>query len=476
MAFGAWANTAWKQVWTNKYYALDIEWTYRQDPVANQTEFAATRWRCRSLVAGYSLSAPTCVVGMGTISSQHPTWTMSVTVPSLGNSVLDLTNQSRVFTHDSDGTHGTPYIHGYIDSNIGNDWNYNPYKIGWKSASVYIPNIDRTGGSGTASNSNVTTNSVTITYKPNVACDNIQYKIGNGSWVGTGKSITTSGGGTTTFNISGLAENTNYTIYVRHRRIYNQVYSGSASTSFKTKMSTDAGTATIAQGNVTTSTATVIYTPQYPSNLIEYSIDGGAWTNSGLTTTSNNQAVSINITGLSAQTTYTVSVRHRRTYNNVVSSAKTISVTTSKSPIKVLMIIPYPSDTFVTLKWAINMVELDGQEVGATFNIQVQNYETEELIFKTVIGADTWDESTDVYRTTVSGLTPNTEYAVLITPIDKDGITGTSRLTHFTTNELKGSDVWIKEDGTWVHGTLYVKKRGIWKKVVQAFRKYETWK
>ena len=241
-------------------------------------------------------------------------------------------------------------------------------------------------------------------------------------------------------------------------------------------MSTDAGTATIAQGNVTTSTATVIYTPQYPSNLIEYSIDGGAWTNSGLTTTSNNQAVSINITGLSAQTTYTVSVRHRRTYNSVVSSAKTISVTTNKSSIKVLAIVTYPSDTFVTLEWGVNEYEFDGQEVGATFTIQVYNFETDKLISKTVIGADVWDGGDSVYRTTVSGLTPNTAYDVMITPIDKDGVTGTSRTQSFTTNDLIGSDVWIKEDGTWVHGTLYVKKRGIWKKVVQAFRKYETWK
>lgn len=472
MAFGAWANTAWKQVWTNKYYALDIEWTYRQDPVANKTEYTATRWRCRSLVAGYSLSAPTCVVGMGTISSQHPTWTKSVTVPSLGNCVLDLTNQGRVFTHNSDGTHGTPYIHGYIDSNIGSSINYNPYKIGWKSASVSIPNIDRTGGSGTASNSGVTTNSVTITYKPNVACDNIQYKIGNGSWVGTGKSVTTTGGGTTTFNISGLAENTNYTIYVRHRRIYNQVYSGSASTSFKTKMSTDAGTATITQGNVTTSSATVIYTPQYPSNLIEYSIDGGAWTNSGLTTTSNNQAVSINLTGLTAETTYTVSVRHRRTYNSVLSSAKTISITTTKAPINVLGTVVHPSDTFATIEWVINAV--DDKEL-VTFAIQVENVETGELITKNVTYEQAFDTYEGVYITTVSGLSPLTAYTVTITPIDKDGVTGTSRTQSFTTNDLIGSDVWIKEDGTWVHGTLYVKKRGVWKKVVQAFRKYETW-
>lgn len=476
MAYGSWSGTAWKQVWTNSYYALDVEWQYRQDPVANRTEYRTTRWRCRSLVATYSLSAPVCICGIATITAQRKTSVHSVTVPSAGNAVVNLTDDSRVFTHNSDGTHGTPYVHGYIDSNVGNDWNYNPYQIGWKTAVVSIPNIDRSGGSGTASNSGVTTNSVTITYKPNVACDVIQYKIGNSSWVTTGKRIDTAGGGTVSFNITGLAENTNYTVYVRHKRGYNQVYSGSASTSFKTKISTDAGTATITQGNVTTSTATIIYTPQYPSNLIEYSIDGGAWTNSGLTTTSNNQAVSINLTGLTAQTTYTVSVRHRRTSNQVVSSAKTISVTTSKSSIKVLAIVTYPSDTFVTLEWAVNMLGPGGDEIGATFTIQVYNFETEELISKTVIGSDVWDEGDSVYRTTVSGLTPNTAYDVMITPIDKDGITGTSKLASFTTNELNGADVWIKEDGTWVHGTLYVKKRGIWKKVVQAFRKYETWK
>jgi len=473
MAYGSWSGTAWKQVWTNSYYALDVEWQYRQDPVANRTEYRTTRWRCRSLKSGYSLSAPTCVCGIATITAQRKTSAHSVTVPSQGNAVVNLTDDSRVHNHNADGTHGTLYVHGYIDSNIGNDWNYNPYQIGWKTAVVSIPNIDRTGGSGTASNSNVTENGVTITYKSNVACDNIQYKIGNGSWVGTGKSINVVGGGTTTFNISGLAENTNYTIYVRHRRMYNQVYSGSASTSFKTKMSTDAGTATISQGNVTTTSATVIYTPQYPSNLIEYSIDGGAWTNSGLTTTSNNQAVSINLTGLTEQTTYTVSVRHRRTYNSVVSSAKTINITTTKAPINVLGTVVHPSDTFATIEWAINAV--DDKEL-VTFAIQVENVETEELITKNVTYEQAFDTQEGIYITTVSGLSPLTAYTVTITPIDKDGVTGTSRTQSFTTNDLIGSDVWIKEDGTWVHGTLYVKKRGIWKKVVQAFRKYETWK
>ena len=68
-----------------------------------------------------------------------------------------------------------------------------------------------------------------------VATTLIQYSLNGGSsWVDAGVDLPNTGGGTTSFTIGGLSPNTTYSIKVRHRRDWNQVYSSGATVSVTT--------------------------------------------------------------------------------------------------------------------------------------------------------------------------------------------------------------------------------------------------
>ena len=125
-----------------------------------------------------------------------------------------------------------------------------------------MPKIDRSGGTTTASVASKTYNSATINVTSNVATTLIQYSLNGGSsWVDAGVDLPNTGGGTTSFTIGGLSPNTTYSIKVRHRRDWNQVYSSGTTVSVTTNKP-----AAPSKGSVSVSSKTY--------NSITYSISG----------------------------------------------------------------------------------------------------------------------------------------------------------------------------------------------------------
>ncbi len=94
-----------------------------------------------------------------------------------------------------------------------------------------LTNIDRSAPTVSVATSNVTANSVIITATSSAKADKFEYSLDNGS---TWKSLSTTAGTTAIMTVTGLSPNTSYSINVRARRQYNQVWGTSSAKTIKT--------------------------------------------------------------------------------------------------------------------------------------------------------------------------------------------------------------------------------------------------
>ena len=142
--------------------------------------------------------------------------------------------------------------------------------MGISEITDYIESIDRSGGTTTASVSSTTTTTAKISYSSNVATTLIQYNLNNAGWKDAGVDLPETGGGTTSFTISGLQPDTKYTLQVRHRRDYNEVYSTARSLSVTTKAPGAPAMTSLQVGKITETSIELQfdgeYADDYPSN------------------------------------------------------------------------------------------------------------------------------------------------------------------------------------------------------------------
>lgn len=235
MAYGSWSSSRWTQVWSNGYYKVEVQWRYQQDVPANKTRYAVQQLRITSLNSYYSFSSTNAEAGIATITSQRETQTVSVSVSGGGSRTINIADQAREVAHNSSGVlTSETNVHGYFKANRGGE-NHVP-EFGWAIAEItnLIPDIDRSGGTTTASLASVTTTTARIKYTSNVATTLIQYNLDGAGWRDAGVDLPNTGGGTTYFTISGLDPYSQHSVQVRHRRDYTQVYSSAKTISFRT--------------------------------------------------------------------------------------------------------------------------------------------------------------------------------------------------------------------------------------------------
>lgn len=94
-----------------------------------------------------------------------------------------------------------------------------------------LTTIDRNAPTVSLSTSSVTASSVIITATSSATADDFDYSLDNGA---TWKGLSTTAGTTATKTITGLSPNTSYTIKVRARRQYNQIWGTSSAKTIKT--------------------------------------------------------------------------------------------------------------------------------------------------------------------------------------------------------------------------------------------------
>ncbi len=259
MAYRAWSDYKWQQVWSNGKYAIDVQWRYKQDPVANKTFYSATALRIRSLDSYHSFRSSSAVAGIATITSDRSTHTVSANVAASSSQTFNLADVGREVNHPSDGsTSGmTLNVHGYFDAGLGGQ--YDTPTGGWHSPNVasQIASIDRRGPTVSASVSSIGVNSVQLKLTSNMLTTTGSYRINGGSWTRftPPSQLGVSGGGTGYFTIGGLEPNTKYTIQIECKRDYNEVWSNDATVTFTTAKPPAPARGTVSVSGITPTSA-----------------------------------------------------------------------------------------------------------------------------------------------------------------------------------------------------------------------------
>ena len=134
----------------------------------------------------------------------------------------------------------------------------------------------------TASVTAIGTDRFTINGSTTYTCKTWQYQLNGGTWT----SLSTSSSATSASKvITGLSENTAYTVRVRATRTYNGVTGTSDAVSATTSKSQTAPVVTVSITNVGAKSFTVWGTANDPCKDWQYQIDGGAWQSLSDTTT-----------------------------------------------------------------------------------------------------------------------------------------------------------------------------------------------
>ncbi len=190
---------------------------------------------------------------------------------------------------------------------------YGPQEYG---GSMTLTAIDRNAPTVTFSTSNVTANGFKISATSSAAADIWQYSTNGGSsWT----QFSTTAGTSASITLSSLSPNTSYTVKVRARRQYNQVYGTSGSSTVKTL----GGAALNSVSTVTADNATVTIT-------VNVTVYEASYTNT--LAIKNGSTTILTISGLSwpkgtANRTVTLTADQRTTLLNAMASIKSFTGT-----------------------------------------------------------------------------------------------------------------------------------------------------
>lgn len=183
-------------------------------------------------------------------------------------------------SHNSNGTLTLPiYWHWGVNSPWGQ------YTGPSGSYNVTLSTIDRVAPTVTFSVSSITANGFKISANSTSTADIWQYSTNGGS---TWMTFSTSASTSASVTLSSLSPNTNYTVKVRARRQYNQVYGTSGGSTVKTlggAVVNSVSTVTADNARVTITINVTVYEPSYINSLAIKSgnttlltVTGLAWT------------------------------------------------------------------------------------------------------------------------------------------------------------------------------------------------------
>lgn len=190
---------------------------------------------------------------------------------------------------------------------------YGPQEYG---GSMTLTAIDRNAPTVTFSTSNITANGFKISASSSATADIWQYSVNGGS---TWTQFSTTAGTSASVTLSSLSPNTSYTVKVRVRRQYNQVYGTSGSSTVKTlggAVLNSVSTVTADASTVSITLNVTVYEASYSNTL---AIKNGSTT-------------ILSITGLSwskgtANRTVTLTADQRTTLLNAMASLKSFTGT-----------------------------------------------------------------------------------------------------------------------------------------------------
>lgn len=240
--------------------------------------------------------------------------------------------------------------------------------------------------------SNVTANSLTLTWDASTSTDVSSYDIYNGT---TLLGNTTS----TTYNIVGLSEKTTYTLWVKARDAYGNVASGTSVTATTLDVTAPVDVTNLEVSNILQSSLTLTWNASTSNDVNSYDVYNGTNLVGNVTGTT------CSVTGLSPNASYTFTVKSKDGSGNIstgVSITTTTSAPDTTAPNEVTnLVVNNITQTGATLSWTAS-TSSDISSYG------IYNGGT----FVTEITGNSYD---------VTGLTANTSYTFTVKSKDTMG-------------------------------------------------------
>ncbi len=298
-----------------------------------------------------------------------------------------------------------------------------------------------------------TYNSITVNYESSVLTTLIQYRIDGGAWIDAGVELNTSGGGKTSFTISGLSPNTAYKLEFRHRRNYNQVYSSSKSLDVTTNKPNPPSvrdlTLTSNVYNAQSYSWSGAYGIGHPSNrygTYEYRVNGGDWQSTSTSSATLN---------CSPNTSYKFEVRLRDYYGQY-SSILTNSATTPKP--------------LAPTKGKVDVSEITTNQATITISGFKLGEGASSGSYRYRLNGGSWIDIGNKTTYTITNLDEETTYKLEVQMVDNYGTASSSASATFTTlsEQLK---FYIKVNGQQKLGKASLKADGNFKKIKSVYKK-----
>lgn len=144
MAYGGWHGAAWRNVWNNAVYSIDVLWDFCQDIEANKTKIAMNAIRVKKNNSAYSFYNAYGKVGLGDFSGNKFESTVSMDLRNASSQTFDLTDRHAECTHNADGSWPNGTYCGWWEFKAGVNA-YNSPEVGWTYFNVdgSIPKIPR---------------------------------------------------------------------------------------------------------------------------------------------------------------------------------------------------------------------------------------------------------------------------------------------------------------------------------------------
>jgi hypothetical protein len=235
---------------------------------------------------------------------------------------------TRTIQHGSDGRKTLSFS---FSMEVSITWSGKPTGNASGSGSMTLTTIPRYAKITSFSLDSATRNSFRVNWATDKNVNRVEYKIGSGSWIAGSTSTAKSGN----FTVSGRSAGTTYSVTIRVRAADSNLWTESSAKSISTVAAAKGNTPTLS--STTCIQAVMNWTSTQTCINVQYRIGSGSWQSTGSNFSARTSG-SFTITGLSPNTSYSISIRVLDAVHSSWSGAsgarsiKTYRLTTAGAP------------------------------------------------------------------------------------------------------------------------------------------------
>lgn len=216
-----------------------------------------------------------------------------------GSGNKTIASGTRTIQHGSDGTKTLSFSFSMV---VSITWSGVPTGNASGSGSMTLTPIPRYAQITSFTLGSATRNSFKVNWAADKNVNRVEYKIGSGSWVAGSTSTAKSG----SFTVSGRSAGTTYSVTIRVRAADSNLWTESSARSISTVAAAKGNTPTLSSR--TCIQAVMNWTSTQTCINVQYRIGSGSWQSTGSNFSAKSSG-SFTITGLSPNTSYSISIR-----------------------------------------------------------------------------------------------------------------------------------------------------------------------